>query len=213
MEGQNQPDSPITIGPLTAEEWASLFLPGDDDRNPLPPCCGNISDVRSALADVMRMGGDTRLGALRLVPVWDYVDQCLGGEYVLAQPVMRKLYDTYICDQEIPERFDEAYEQFRALTAEQVSKYLHTVTGPGSLFDLDTPAGRMHALVRMAGAFVAFLVDDTERQEAAEILALEVGVTEEMACFAVDVLRQEHGLPHRPTWHLNRGEETDRTTR
>lgn len=197
------PGGPLMLGPLTAEEWGSLFLT-DDDRNPLPICCGNLSEVRDALADVLRVGGDPVLGWLRIAPVWDYVAGCFDREYVLSNPTLTKIYKAYVEDREVPERDGEAYEQFRAMTAKTVTQFLDTVDAPDTLFDLDTRAGRHHALVRMAGAFVAFLVDDDQRQEAAYRLAQKLGMDSYLVCFTVDVLRQQHGLPYRPTHEMDR---------
>jgi hypothetical protein len=198
------PVEPLMLGPLTADEWASLFLPGDDDRNPLPPCCGNISEVRDALADVMRMGGDPELGWLRIAPVWDYVAGCFDREDVLGNPVLSKIYRAYVEDREVPERDGEAYEQFRALTFKYVTQLLDTVDAPNTLFDLETAAGRQRALVRMAGVFLAFLVDDDQRQEAAIRLAEKVRMDPDYVCAVVDVMRQDRGLPYRPTRKLER---------
>lgn len=204
------PPAPIMLGPLTAEEWGSLFAL-TDDRNPLPICCANLSEVRDALADVLRMGGAPETGWLRIAPVWDYVDECLGRSYVLGNPVLSKIYDAYVADREIPEKDGEAYERFRAMTLEQVKMYLDTVDAPDTLFDLTTRPGRIHALNRMAGAFIAFIVDDDERQEAAFRLAEKVGLDPGLACFAVDLSRQDHGLPHRPTHQAER-DSTDETS-
>ncbi len=199
---------PIVIGPLTAEEWASLFLvngeDGDDERNPLPACCGPISNVRGALADVLRIGGLTELGQLRLAPVWDDIYGCLDRDEVMANPVLRKLYDAYVAGRDPVPDDAEAYEQFRAKPLDQVKQMLDTVDHPDSLFQLDTREGRMHALVRMAGAFVAYVVDDDERQEAAFILAEKLGMDPVRVCLVVDVLRQDNRLPFRTTLELDR---------
>lgn len=203
---------PIQLGPLTANEWGTLFLLGDDERNPLPVCCGNISMIRDAFADVLRVGGDPQLGWLRIAPIWEDIYYCYDREEVMANPVLRKLYDAYVAGREIPEKDGEAYERFRATTLEHVRMLLDTVDGPDSLFQLDTRAGRMHALVRMAGTFVAYLVDDNERQEAALILAEKIGMDGDAVCFAVDVLRQRNDLPHRPTRETDRDVAEDPRT-
>lgn len=200
--------APITIGPLTPEEWASLFLvngeDGQDERNPLPECCGNIAAIRDAFADVLRIGGSPDLGALRLVPVWEDIYYCMDREDVMANPVLRKLYDAYVAGRDPIPDDAEAYEQFRARPLDQVKQLLDTVDAPDSLFRLDTREGRMHALVRMAGAFVAFVVDDNERQEAAFILAKKLGMSPERVCLVVDVMRQDNRLPFRTTLEVDR---------
>lgn len=193
---------PIRIGPLTPEEWASLFLVNgeyQDERNPLPECCGNIAEIRNAFTDVLRIGGDPQLGALRLAPVWEDIYYCLDRDEVLANPVLRKLHDAYVAGRAPIPDDAEAYEQFRAKPFDQVKTFLDTVDAPDSLFRLDTREGRMHALTRMAGAFVAYVVDDDERQEAAFILAEKLGMSPERVCLVVDVMRQDNRLPFRTT--------------
>lgn len=204
--------APIQIGPLTPEEWASLFLvngdDGQDERNPLPECCGNIAEIRNAFADVLRIGGAPDLGALRLVPVWEDIYYCLDEQEVMANPVLRKLYDTYVAGRDPIPDDAAAYEQFRGRPLDQVKQYLDTVDHPDSLFRLESREGRMHALTRMAGAFVAYVVDDNERQEAARILAEKLGMDLERVCLVVDVMRQDNRLPFRPTFEPHRVEAT-----
>jgi len=197
----DQPDQPITIGPLTVEEWASFFYLDDHpmaDENPLPPCCGNISDARDAIADALRVGGDPDVCWISIAQAWPLV------EGHLAVPIesedvplaLRKIYKAYVEGRDIS-RYADAEGKARIMQqrTDLVRDILELIP---ENFNLDTVEGRMRAVARAGGAFVAYVYDQAERTALIRELATTVGMPYEDVAMMVDVLRLSNGLPWAP---------------
>ncbi len=193
-------ERPVMIGPLTANQWALLFT-DDDPRNPLPPCCPDLAEVRDALADVFRAGGDPQLCGWQVATVWPIVTAHLDDEQISADPILSRLRTAYVAGREhYSDDREGALARMTARTLDDVQKYIDLI-GADHVggWDLGTPEGRMRALARIGGGFVCFIDDDDQRREASRRLADKIGMDGELTCFAVDVLRLTNGLPYRKT--------------
>jgi hypothetical protein len=186
---------PITVGPLTGDEWASFAL-ADDDRNPMPACCGNLSDVRDAIFDTLRAGGDPDLCWPRLASVWHLVEGHDGGDPdgPSGHPTMRKLYDAYVAGRKRPDR-DEGYAHLLARKAVDVQPYVDAVP---EVWDVTTREGRLRALARI-GDTAGYILKPEERYLVAAHLARKIGVLEVDVCLVIDVLRLVNRLPYDTT--------------
>lgn len=188
----------LMIGPLTAEEWVSFALPGDDERNPLPSGCGDVSEVRDAVFAALRMGGDPIICWRSIAAVWDIVEGHLvdGIEHPDVPAALRKLYNAYVAGRIRPDR-SEGYAHLFERKAHEIQQF---VDAAPDAWDLDTREGRMRALTRLGGAFVGFVLHPTERYAMVKKLAEVVGFEPQEVCFAVDVLRLHQDLPYEETW-------------
>lgn len=191
----------ITIGPLTGDEWASLAL-GDDERNPLPPCCANLSEVRDTLFAVMRAGGDVEVCWPMMVEVWPAVEEHLGEDAARTDPVLSKLYKTYVEGRTAPEHraggYDVAMAQMMAKDPAQVDRYIDMIEAPESGWDIDTRRGQLDAIAVVGGRQVALVFDPDERFRCTKHLAEVLGGTATELSVIIDVLRAFTGLPYDP---------------
>ena len=69
---------------LTDSEWMSII---DGERDGLPMCCANISELRDSLISAARSGGET--GFFTRLPM--YLDWCFPEHDIT--PVMQKVID------------------------------------------------------------------------------------------------------------------------
>lgn len=190
--------SPILIGPLTGDEWASLAL-GDDDRNPLPPCCGNLSDARDALFRVMRAGGDPAIYWRTVAEVWPDIESHVGTGEIAASPVLAKLHAAYVAGRAPVERSREAMARILARDPKHVRMFLDTLHAGESPWGLTTREGQVGAVARIGGAFIATVLDPDERNAFAGELAGLVGWDAVQMGVLIDVLRERQQLPYDPT--------------
>src|ERR1044072_6365630 len=189
----------IMIGPLTASEWASFALPGDDPRNPLPPCCANLSEARDAIFGVFLAGGDVERCWRSLAADWHYVEEHVGMRERQERPgpaALVKLYRTYVAGRERPHA-DDGFARLMARAAADVEPFLAEVP---NAWDMDDPEQKMRAVARMASAYVMYVFDPDERHRMAGRLAYLVGMPAEKVCFLIDGLRLARGMPYEPTW-------------
>lgn len=200
MTNTETPDE-LTIGPLTATEWATLFLPDDHpraDENPLPACCADISEVRSALLTAFRMGGDPTICWLRIAEVWPIVLSHLGTpiDDPIVPATLRKIYYAYVCGRNLRELGrGEGKARILAQDPARVRQILATV---GEAWPVDTAEGRVRAVARVGGTFVAYVADLGERSQLIRELAGAVGMSYEDVALVVDAMRCRNQLPWQP---------------
>jgi hypothetical protein len=195
---------PIKIGPLTGDEWASLAL-GDDLRNPLPPCCPNLSEARDALFAVMRAGGDPDLYWRSVAEVWPDVESHLGADDVAADPILSKLHAAYVAGRPAVKRDGESLARILARDPAHVKVFLEVLTGPDAPWDLETRQGQIEAAAHVGGKFVGYVLDPNERFTFAGELAVILGWDDAELCVLIDVLRARENLPYEPTHPDHRG--------
>lgn len=179
------------IGPLTPEEWTSFAL-GDDERNPLPPCCSEISEVREAIFDTLAVGGNPLLAWHGIASVWEIVE---GHSPVGEHPTLRKLHDAYVAGHERPSR-QESFARLRARTLADTQPYLDLI---GETFDVTGREGRVQALNRVGGLWVSYILDPADRVPAVRRLAELVGLDVDTVALVLDVQRAGHYLPYEPS--------------
>jgi len=192
----------IQIGPLTPAEWLSFLLldgPGSY-RNPLPACCAAVSEVRDAVFATLRRGGDPETCWMRLTGVWDVVQSHLGlpitDERVPA--ALRKLYETYVAPHaDMIGRIDQP-ESIARIAQMDPSRVRMMIAAIGEVWDVDTAEGRIHAVSRIADAFLAYVYDQGERTQLARELGKAVGMAYEDVALVVDAMRCRAGLPWQP---------------
>lgn len=189
----------ITIGPLTGDEWALFALGADDERNPLPPCCANLSEARDTLFAVMRLGGDVESCWPMMVEVWPVIESHTGDESARRDdPVLRKLYETYVKGREDRFAHDAAMARLMAKEPAQVDQFITLIEGPDG-WPVDTRAGQMEAIAAVGGRQVALVLDPDDRFRCVQHLAEVLGGTVPELCTIIDVLRSFTGLPYEPT--------------
>lgn len=192
-------DDEIRIGPLTASEWMTFFLINDgDERNPLPVCCSNLSEVRTAILAVLRNGGDPQVCGQYLAQVWPVVEEHFGptsegGEPM--PPILVKLYDAYVAGRPAIDDREQAMARIMAQPPGLVRQFLVEVP---KTWDLDTAEGRIRAVARLGGGFVAFVLDRDERVALVHELAKVVGMPCEDVALIVEAFRADNGLPWDP---------------
>lgn len=190
--------SELTVGPLTASEWVSFALldDGDDDRNPLPVCCANISEVRDAIFDVLRAGAGPSSWR-RLASVWQYIEDDLGADPNNWSLPLRKLHQTFLAGRDW--RSVPAHDGFAHLFARSTDEVREFLDMAPEGWDLGTFEGRQRALARLGGRFVGYVLDPDERWEMVRRLATTLGMDASEVAAVVDVLRLDKGLPFQPT--------------
>lgn len=192
-------DDEIRIGPLTAAEWMTFFLIDDgDERNPLPVCCAAVSEVRNAILDVLRAGGDPQVCGHYLAQLWPTVEQHFGpgsGCNRPLPPALAKLHQTYVAGRPLLDDPEQALARIMAQHPSVVRQFLVEVP---KVWDLDTVEGRIRAAARLGGGFVAFVLDRDERAVLLHELAKVVGMTYEDVALIVESFRAHHGLPWDP---------------
>lgn len=194
----------ITIGPLTGNEWASFALPDDDERNPLPPCCGNLSEARDAIFMAFRVGGDPAVCWRTVAANWCYVEQHLGTfdkqETPWPAPLV-KLYETYVQGRTRP----DPDEGFAHLLARDPGTVLRLIDAAPEAWDLDSDEDKRRCLARLGGAFVGYVLDADHRWDLTQKLAAMLGKDAEQVADVIDVLRLSNNLPDDPTCPGRRG--------
>jgi len=194
----------IKIGPLTGDEWASFALGADDERNPLPPCCANLSEARDVLFDVMRVGGDVEVCWPMMVEVWPVIESHTGDESARRDdPVLSKLYETYVkgredLAQERRPQHDAAMARIMAKEPDQVHQFITMIEAPDG-WNIDTRQGQLDAIAAVGGRQVALVLDPDERFRCAQHLAEVLGANLPELCTMIDVLRMFTRLPYEPT--------------
>lgn len=192
----------LMIGPLTATEWASLCLLDDHPRgeeNPLPACCANISAFRDDLLAAMRAGGDPDICWRAIASGWDVVESHLGVPITDPQvpATLRKIYHAYVAGRPVRDAADreQGFARMLAQNPDTVRVYLGEIH---KAWDVDTGEGRIRAVQRIGGAFVAYVEDLSERTQLIRELAAVVGMEYEHVALVVDAMRCRNGLPWQP---------------
>lgn len=172
------------IGPLTAAEWAQFRLQDADDQV-LPPCCGEVSDLRDAIFDLLRMGGDEMYGA-HLRSIWDIVDANGLGDH----PLFQKLHAYYVAGRSAGPS-DARMAEF--LTADPGLAEGLLKAAPEA-WDLKDPVAVRTALGRLTGKMYATPDKATRDGYMREIVRL-TGFSDDQVRLVFDAFRGNVNLP------------------
>lgn len=188
---QPQPGAPTEelIGPLTAREWAEFRLREDDTDTDFLYCCADTSELRTAIFQMLRMGGGREYHA-GLHSVWAAVDRHPGlGDH----PLVRKLYDYYIDGQE-PGPTDADMAEMMSTDPGTVELFLRVAP---STWNLDDPDEVLTALGRLVGRSYASGTPADRRGYINKIAAL-VDRPAEQILLVVNAFRGSVNLPADP---------------
>lgn len=179
------------IGPLTAQEWASFRVHSSDQPedadDPLPPCCGDIADLREAVFATLRIGADREDASYPLRDTWNIVQ---GHEGLLQLPVWQKLYAYYVEDRD-PLPDSDAIARTMATNPELVSELIAAAHKIADIRDDDENTYVLGKLVR----FVAFIYDPHEREKAIITTADTLGRLPADVRLVTNATRAIHNLP------------------
>ncbi len=197
----DNPTEPTMVGPLTPDEWMSFFYLDDHplaDQNPLPQCCANISGLRDALHDALRVGGDPDICWRSITAAWG---PAIDGHLQVpitdpsVPPALRKVYDAYVAGRPAPAGLTE---QGRARMMQQRPDMVRDLIESVEDWDVDTVEGRVRVVARIGGRFLGYVLDPAERTTLIRELAAAVGMPYEDVAMMVDMLRVANGLPWEP---------------